>query len=237
VHKLLKKSSLAEQYKLKQEDRKMSKRFLFMVLFVFFSLFLMCESLKLTEKEAMDLIRKENGLPKPATISIKFKPGINNGLCSEFVRLVDEGYMEVDDYEMKCLRKGELKNKIIESGLLRGSAILFSNPKITIKGRTLIEYASFEGSGEVHFSPYTLMYDVKKINEILIDSDNKIALVSYLCEYTPTDYFYILRDIDKDLIENSPCSFGRTDECFRNGFRRTTHEITLKKWDKGWRVF
>jgi AraC-like DNA-binding protein len=71
------------------------------------------------------------------------------------------------------------------------------------------------------------MYGIKKIKEILIDKDNNLALVTYVCGYTPTDYFHKLRKIDTDLIEKT----------FANHLRiERESEMTLKKWDKRWRI-
>lgn len=201
----------------------MKKISVILILLTLLSVSLTCEDLKLTEKEAMDLIRKHEKFPSIFSLFIKFKPEINTGICSEFIRLVDEGYLAVAEYEMGCLRRGQLKHQ------KRGRfPLLYSIPKITEKGRNLIHHVKFEnGSNEVHLYLNIIMWDVEKINEILIDHDNKIARVTYTVSIKTTDYLEKLWNIDKDLmLEN-----------LRNAnLKRSKRSINLKKWDKGWRV-
>jgi hypothetical protein len=170
----------------------MRKIYILLGFLITFSFYLTCESLILTKKEAVDLIRKERGLPISNDMEIVFRPDINTGLCLEFIRLINEGYLEVGKYEFECLRRGKLENKVFKSGAMEGAPIFFEQPIITEKGRSLIKYIYFRnGKGEIECILSTLMYDIKKIDEILYDKVNNLALVTYSCVYTPIDYFYL----------------------------------------------
>ena len=199
----------------------MRKIYILLGFLITLSLNLTCESLKLTEKEAMDLIRNEMSFPKSVAINIVIKPEINTGLCLEYIRLINEGYLKVAEYEMECLKRGKL---------VRRGIWVYTLPEITEKGRSLIQYTSFTGKDEIEFSPYVLMFDIKKIDEILYDKVNNLALVTYSYGYIPTDYFFKLREIDKDLIDESTIG-GSHLYTFKTDFGgEKKAEITLKKF-------
>jgi len=183
------------------------------VLFNFFLLlFVSCNYLKLTDEEARRLIREAKGYPmKPESITIQHVPK-NSKLEQEIKRLIDEGY----------LTKGKVYGKTFFL-------------KATDKGKNLISHAIWydesDAIGDIRpgfcFMPLTHKLDIKRITEILIDSDNKTALVKYEIAYIPTDYYYKLVVFDKVNVENiskRKNSFVKKDQ------------IRLKKWDQGWRV-
>lgn len=131
-----------------------------------------CNSLKLTEKEAISLIRKANGYPKlKATYLYDFSH-------QEIRRLVRENYL------------------IFEDSTKSGRVIK------TDKGKRLIEFVDFRRSNYRYtVAPFTHKVDIKKITEIFVDSNDNSAIVKYKVGYFPTEYFIHLRELNKEEMD------------------------------------
>jgi hypothetical protein len=173
------------------------------IIFCLFLLTLACNSVTLSEAEAMRLIREAEGFPKLKAISI-YEYKAKRGLHKEIFRLYEEGYYDFD-FQYKSLKNMKYK--------------------VTDKGKNLIESIEETRRG-IHFRPFVYKIDIERITEILIDSDNKTAIVKYVINVSTTEYYNKLIKIDEKSVEDAYVQLPTN----------TKSEIFLKKWDQGWRV-
>ncbi len=166
------------------------------------------DAVTLTHAEAIRVIRA--GLGYPRTMSYTFtqiSPSSPFGL--EISRLLREDYLRAPEYEF-----------------IRAQQVADLEP--TEKGKELVEGCRYWPRGtrgdfsNYAFRPYTHVLDVAGIEELLIDTPNRTAVLRFKLSATPSEYFKRLSGLDSVRA---------------NEVRLPTHGTArLKKWDQGWRI-
>lgn len=146
------------------------------------------------EKIAIDAIRKHNNYPQ-SVVSLYHAYG-ESPIKQEIIRLVREGFL---------VQQG---NYFIP----------------TPKGKDIIASADYSFVWGFSINVKSHIQDVSKINEVLVDSKNGVALVKYSVGFTPTEYLNSLKKIDGQLFSDN---YNK---------RVDSKEISFKKWDNGWRI-
>lgn len=184
-----------------------SNRSIFFSISIFFALLLVsCSSSGLDEEEALRLVKEAMDYPKP----------------------VYKSYVVDDDAGRPMLKflkgKGYLTGEYKSLGV--GDNVGWVE---TEEGDEIIKTCT-KWSCELK----TYQKEVSGIREVLVDEEDGTARVMYEVTSSPTSLYYELRD-----AKGSPPRIYYLDADSEpdNGTPTTeTHEITLKKWDKGWRA-
>jgi flagellar biosynthesis GTPase FlhF len=164
---------------------------------------------RLTEAEAIRMIREARGLPALQSAHI-------GG-----IREIDPLYPEVF-----CL--------VAEGFVKPGSGGGMVSAVVAEKGKRILanlHWGQMVG-GNVDFWPYTHRIDVTKIVSILSDSKSNTATVTYQLAAMPTEYYEKLKRLDPRFPEQvRRAHLGRDLTVSLPEPQRT---MNFKKWDQGW---
>ncbi len=164
---------------------------------------------KLTEKEAKKIISE--ALKYPQLREILYDTQSDTKCALAINKLVKEGYFkENPDYSTAYLADN---NKYIAS----------------TKGAPYMK-SIFYIAGQYHLVGSTQQIIIKEIKEILTDEENKTAVVTFVIGFEPIEPFFSTLCVEGKCVRylaNNDCSKDLEEELMK---------ITLKKYDKGWRV-
>jgi hypothetical protein len=139
------------------------KKVLSLTAFLFLAILLMSCSQKLTDDQAIELIRKSRGYPRVTTTPLwPIQP--NSPIAQEILTLVAEGYM--------------LPQKSYWEGY-----------EITEKGKGIVKECQWNSRrGEYSCTFFTHKADIVKIKKMLTDSKKGTAIIVYEVAYKLTPY-------------------------------------------------